>query len=129
MIAKLKKIKVKSAYKDNRGHIFDVWMEPVHHIGIVTFVKGAVRGRHYHKLSSQNNYLIKGKLRLVAKNLNIKNSVRQTLIVNEGEMVSVPSNWYHEFTALAPSHLLFSTSGSRKHGSKDYEKDNYRIEI
>lgn len=129
MNTELKKIKIKSAFTDKRGHIFDIWTEAVHHIGIVTFVKGAVRGRHYHKLSSQNNYLIKGKLKLVVKSLKVKNSVPQTIIIQEGEMVIVPPNWYHAFTALAPSHLLFSTSGSRKHGSKDYEKDNYRIEI
>lgn len=129
MNTELKKIKIKSASTDKRGYIFDIWTEAVHHIGIVTFVKGSVRGRHYHKLSSQNNYLIKGKLKLVVKSLKVKNSVPQTIIIQEGEMVIVPPNWYHEFTALAPSHLLFSTSGSRKHGSKDYEKDNYRIEI
>lgn len=129
MNTELKKIKIKSAFTDKRGHIFDIWTEAVHHIGIVTFVKGAIRGRHYHKLSSQNNYLLKGKLKLVVKSLKIKNSVPQTIIIQEGEMVIVPPNWYHAFTALVPSRLLFSTSGSRKHGSKDYEKDNYRIEI
>lgn len=129
MKTKLKKIKIGSAFTDKRGHIFDIWTEAVHHIGIVTFAKGAVRGKHYHKLSSQNNYLIKGKLKLVVKNLKVKNSASQTIIINEGEMVIVPPNWYHAFTAMAPSHLLFSTSGSRKHGSRDYEKDNYRIEI
>lgn len=129
MKTKLKKIKICPAFTDKRGHIFDIWTEAVHHIGIVTFAKGAVRGRHYHKLSSQNNYLIKGKLKLVVKNLKIKNCPSQTIIINEGEMVTVPPNWYHAFTAMTPSHLLFSTSGSRKHGSNDYEKDNYRIEI
>jgi len=129
MNIKLKKVKIKSAFSDKRGHIYDIWTEAVHHIGIVTFAKGAVRAKHYHKLSSQNNYLIKGKLKLIIKNLKVKNCPPQTIIINAGEMITVPANWYHAFTALAPSLLLFSTSGSRKHGGKDYEKDNYRIEI
>jgi oxalate decarboxylase/phosphoglucose isomerase-like protein (cupin superfamily) len=129
MKTKLKKNKIKSAFTDKRGHIFDIWIEPVHHIGIVTYNKGVTRGKHYHKLSSQCNYLIKGKLKLVVKNLKVKSARPQTIIMNEGEMVIVPPNWYHSFTALAPSQMLFSTSGSRKHGSKDYEEDVFRIEI
>lgn len=129
MKTKLKKIKIKSAFTDKRGHIFDIWVEPVHHIGIVTYEKGTVRAKHYHKLSGQSNYVIKGKLKLVVKNMTIKNSSLQTLTLNPGEMVIVPPNWYHAFTALVPSDMLFATSGSRKHGSKEYEEDTYRVEL
>lgn len=126
---KLKKVKIKSAYQDKRGHIYDIWKEQVSHVGIVTFVKGATRGKHYHKLSDQYNYLIKGKIKLVIKNLKTKKSTPRTIIMNKGDMVLIPSNYYHALTALAPSILLVATTGSRKLGSKDYEKDNYRMEL
>lgn len=126
---KFKKIKLKPVYQDKRGQIIDVWKEPVHHVGIVTFTKGATRGKHYHKLSSQYNYVLKGKIKLITKNMKTKRSRLQTTIISKGDMVLIPSNYYHELIALTPSTLLFATTGSRKHGSKDYEKDNYRVEV
>ena len=129
MKTKLKRTKIKSVHQDKRGQIYDIWKEPVHHVGIVTFVKGATRAKHYHKLSGQYNYLLKGKIKLVTKNVRVKNSIPRTIIMNEGDMVLIPSNYYHELTALTSSTLLVATTGSRKHGSEDYEKDTYRMEI
>lgn len=129
MKTRLKKTKIKSVHQDKRGQIYDIWKEPVHHVGIVTFAKGATRGKHYHKLSSQYNYLLKGKIKLVTKKMRAKNSVPRTIIMNKGDMVLIPSNYYHELTALASSTLLVATTGSRKRGSEDYEKDNHRVEI
>ena len=51
----MNKIKLlKENFKDNRGKIIDVFVNsPKEHCLIVTFTKGAVRGNHYHKKSTQ----------------------------------------------------------------------------
>lgn len=125
---KLKKSKIKPVFKDQRGKIYDLVKDQVQHAGLVTFNTGALRGKHYHKLSKQYNYLLKGRVKLVLKDMRDKNSQPQTLILEEEDLILIPANWYHSLEALENSTLLFFTSGGR-HGSKDYEKDTYREEI
>ena len=60
----MNKIKLlKENFKDNRGKIIDVFVNsPKEHCLIVTFTKGAVRGNHYHKKSTQFSFVLNGKL-------------------------------------------------------------------
>ena len=58
------KIKLlKKNFEDKRGKIIDVFVNsPKDHCIIVTFTKGAVRGNHFHKKSTQFSFLLSGEL-------------------------------------------------------------------
>ena len=52
----MKKI-LKNNYKDKRGKIVDIFVNnPKDHCTLVTFNKGATRGNHFHKKSTQYSY-------------------------------------------------------------------------
>ena len=69
---------LKKSFEDKRGKITDVFVNsPKDHCLIVTFAKGAVRGNHYHKKSTQFSLLISGELdfyfaKVDKKNGNVK---------------------------------------------------------
>lgn len=127
-MSKPQKTHIDPVFQDERGIITDIMIEPVHHVGIVTFKKGATRGKHFHKVSAQINYILKGSLQLTMKDMTDENASPEVIILNEGDMITMPENWYHEFVGLADeSSLLFSTTGGR-HDSAAYEADTYRID-
>ena len=64
----MRKIKNKIMHRDNRGLIVDLLENKrINSITFITQKKGEVRGNHFHKKTTQWNYLIKGKIELVAK--------------------------------------------------------------
>jgi len=121
--------KIKKAFSDRRGNITDVFQNsPKDHCTIVTFNKGAVRGNHYHKKSTQYSYLLSGKLTLryskVDKNGNIKGKINKKII---GPNILIIHRPYeaHAFIANKKSLMIAFADGLR--GGKDYEKDTYRL--
>ena len=66
----MKKI-LKNNYKDKRGKIVDIFVNnPKDHCTLVTFNKGATRGNHFHKKSTQYSFIISGKLLLLSARVN-----------------------------------------------------------
>ena len=61
----MKKINLKIAFKDRRGKIIDlIEGEKINSITIITIKKGAIRGNHYHKQSTQFTFIVSGKFKL-----------------------------------------------------------------
>ena len=121
--------KKKKNFSDIRGYIRDVFQNsPKDHCSIVTFNKGAVRGNHYHKKSTQYSYLLSGKLTLkyskVDKNGKIKGKINKKII---GPNILITHRPYetHAFIANKKSLMIAFADGLR--GGKDYEKDTYRL--
>ena len=121
--------KKKINFSDRRGYIRDLFQNsPKDHCSIVTFNKGAVRGNHYHKKSTQYSYLLSGKLTLryskVDKNGNIKGKINKKII---GPNILITHKPYeaHAFIANKKSLMIAFADGLR--GGKDYEKDTYRL--
>tara|TARA_B110001454_G_C12539687_1_gene358846 strand:+ start:38 stop:436 length:399 start_codon:yes stop_codon:yes gene_type:complete len=121
--------KKKINFSDRRGYIRDLFQNsPKDHCSIVTFNKGAVRGNHYHKKSTQYSYLLSGKLTLryskVDKNGNIKGKINKKII---GPNILIIHRPYeaHAFIANKKSLMIAFADGLR--GGKDYEKDTYRL--
>lgn len=125
---KPQKTRVLPVFEDERGQIIELTNEPVHHVGIVTFTKGAIRGKHYHKESDQWNYVLEGKIELTVKDIDNENSSPETTILVKGDSIMVGANWYHKFKGLEDSSMLFSETGPRK-TREQYEKDTHRMEI
>ena len=67
----MKKIKIKINHRDSRGSIIDLLEKKnINAITLITQKKGKIRGNHFHKKTIQWNYLLKGKIQLVAKKRN-----------------------------------------------------------
>ena len=119
----MRKLKQKIIHRDNRGLIIDLLeKKKKNSITFITQKKGKIRGNHYHKKTIQWNYLLKGKILLVAQK---KNSPIKKIILNVGDIVVTEKNEKHAIKALKNSEFLVFTQGPR--GGKDYEKDTYRL--
>ena len=64
---------LKNNFKDKRGEILDIFTKnPKDHCTLVTFNKGAIRGNHFHKKSTQYTYILNGKLTMYEVKVNSK---------------------------------------------------------
>lgn len=115
--------KIKSAFSDKRGDIFDIIEEPISHVGLITFKKGAVRGNHYHKKSTQYTYILKGKIKFTASDIYGKH--KKEFILEAGMLTRIPPKIIHTYKALTPAVMLDMTTMNRK--DKGYEKDTVRV--
>lgn len=119
----MKKIKTKINFKDNRGVIMDLLEKKnINAITLITQNKGKVRGNHYHKKTIQWNYLLKGKILIVA----VKNGKKSKIILNKkGDLVETTKKEFHAIKALKNAEYLVFTQGPR--GGKEYENDTFRL--
>jgi len=121
----MEKIKVEVAFSDERGEIIDLLeKEEIHAITLITFVKGAVRANHFHKETTQWNYLIKGKIKLVTQIPGEK--IIETVML-PGELTVTRPNDRHALYAMENSEVMVFTKGPR--GGKEYESDTFRLEV
>jgi len=117
--------KIKPAFTDKRGDINDILEEQVGHVGLITFKKGAIRGNHYHKKSTQYTYILKGKIKFVTSDINGKH--RKEFILEEGTFSRIPPQVVHAYKALTSAAMLDMTTLNRK--DNGYEKDTVRVSI
>lgn len=117
--------KLQPVFTDVRGDIFDVVEDKIRHIGLVTFRKGAVRGNHYHKKSTQYSYVLEGKIQLVIKAAKGKNTKIKKYIMTKGTYAQIPPYSIHTYIALTPAAIIDCTTLSRK--ADGYEKDTIRV--
>ena len=117
------KINLTISHQDQRGSITDLIVEEINAVTLIKFVRGAVRGNHYHNLTTQWCFVTKGKLEVST----LIGESRMSEIFSAGDFfVSLPSE-PHAFCALEDSEILTFTSGPR--AGTNYEEDTYRIEI
>lgn len=120
----MKTIKLKVNYKDQRGSIVDmIEKEKINAVTLVTFKKGAIRGNHYHKKTTQYNYVLKGKIRFVTQKGNSK-AISQTL--KQGSFSVIKPMEKHALQGIENAELLVFTKGPR--GGKEYESDTFRLD-
>lgn len=120
----MKVVKPRPAFKDARGLIIDILDGiRVECVTLLTSKRGAVRGNHYHKKTTQYAYVLEGKLRLWTQRPG--RSVR-TRIISAGDLVVTPPKERHAFVALEDSVLLACAHGPR--AGRSYEADTYRLD-
>jgi quercetin dioxygenase-like cupin family protein len=118
-------IRVKPAVADRRGTITDVLDGTrVECVTLVTSKKGAVRGNHYHKKTTQYTYVLDGRFRLFTQR--VGRSV-QSRLVKAGDLVVTPPLERHAFVALEDSLLIACAHGPR--AGRSYESDTYRLAV
>lgn len=121
----MQKVNTKIDHEDDRGIITDLIEDQI--INAVTYITinaDSVRGNHYHKETTQWNYITKGKIKVVAQ---IGNEPVKEIILGKGDLsVTFPME-KHAFVGLEDSEMLVFTKGPR--GGKEYETDTFRLEI
>lgn len=121
----MEKIDVSVTYSDERGEITDlIENEAINAITLVTFRKGAVRGNHYHKNTTQWNYLMSGKIKLVTQ---VPGEKIIETIMKPGDLTATRPNDRHALLALEDSEVMVFTKGPR--GGKEYETDTFRLDV
>jgi len=121
--ASFKNTVLKPAFRDARGEIFDLIEEKVGHVGLITFVRGAVRANHYHIRSTQYSYVLEGKIKLMISR--IDGTRKKEYILGPGTLSSIPPKMVHKYTALTKAKMLDITTLSRN--DNGYEKDTVRV--
>jgi quercetin dioxygenase-like cupin family protein len=112
-------------HQDDRGAIMDlVENTNIDAVTFITFKKGAVRGNHYHKQTTQWNYVIKGRIRFVTQ---VGDDPIQEAILETGALAVTGPMEKHALVGMEDSETLVFTQGPR--GGKEYESDTFRLDI
>ncbi|MFA5129336.1 MAG: cupin domain-containing protein [Patescibacteria group bacterium] len=90
--------KINPMFEDDRGKIFDLFEEPVHHVGLITFTEGAVRAKHYHKQSTQYSYVLDGVIELIVCPKDRLDD-RETIELSQGMVASIEPGIVHVYRA------------------------------
>jgi len=126
------KNKIIPVFEDDRGVIVDILEgESIDAITYISFKNRAIRANHFHKETTQWNYVLSGKLKycnkVIDQNL-LENGVSEVIeeTLYPGDFcVSRP--WEaHAFQGIEDSEMLVLTKGPR--AGMDYEKDTFRLE-
>ena len=125
----MKKIKIKIATKDKRGNISDIFYKNnIEHVSIINSKKGALRGDHYHKETTQAMYMTKGNLRYYYQKINLAGKrigKVSSIVIKESEVVTTPPYEIHSLEILEDNQFIVFSWGKR--GGKDYESDTFRV--
>ncbi len=122
---KQKKTKTRANFTDVRGEIRDLVVgEKIDTVTLITSKKGAIRANHYHKKTSQFDYIISGLIECRTKLMPKGRVVKH--ILKAGDLLYHPANEAHALLALEDSVFLSITCGPRRGGK--YESDTYRLE-
>ena len=118
--------KIKPAVEDEKGIISDIVIgKKIQHVGIITSKANTLRGNHYHKLSTQYNYILRGKIELTVKDAKNDQPEKGKVILAGGDIVTIPHMTIHALKALEDSVFLVLTSEARI--GQDYENDTFRV--
>lgn len=115
----MRKLKPDIAFEDDRGTICDLLEEPVNAVTRIWTKKGAIRGNHLHRLTTQWAYVASGVLRV--------STGQEETLVWPGEMVVNEPGEPHAWEALEDTECIVFARGPR--AGKDYESDVYRLEM
>jgi dTDP-4-dehydrorhamnose 3,5-epimerase-like enzyme len=122
----MKREKRKIDFKDKRGSIMDIVVgRPFEHCVIIYCEPGAVRGNHYHKYSTQSDFILFGKMAVYGRKKGSKKI--EKFLASKNDVTHWEKGEVHEFIALEKSAFLSFVKGPR--GGKNYEKDTFRLKI
>ena len=121
---KIKKIKVKSSFKDKRGVITNVLEEKINSVVLITCKKGAIRANHYHKKDSHWSYIISGSMEYYEEN---RSGKIDKIIVKKVELVPSAPKVPHAMKFLEPSVFIALTTKKRKSGKYDKDTVPYKL--
>lgn len=111
------------AFTDDRGTITQIVHEGFTQVNAVFTKAGKIRGNfHYHKTTKELFYIIKGRIRLIAR----FDDTAEEYIFSDGDMFLVNENVRHTFEYLEDTYLvgLYTSPVEKEDGTKDIIPDN-----
>jgi len=119
--------KIVPVFTDERGSLWDLLTnENIKHIGFLDSKKNSIRAKHFHKKEKQYTLVLKGKVKVIIKNLLEENSPIETFELNQMEMILLLPYYYHSVESLTDSQILFFSTITRSEGG--YENDTVKVE-
>ena len=119
--------KIVPVFTDERGSLWDLLTnENIKHIGFLVSKKNSIRAKHFHKKEKQYTLVLKGKVKVIIKNLLEENSPIETFELNQMEMILILPYYYHSVESLTDSQILFFSTIPRSEGG--YENDTVKVE-
>jgi len=113
-------------HTDERGTITDMfYAKTINHGCIITNKPLAVRGNHYHKLTTQYTLVLSGSLNYYARALD-SNDI-QTFTAIHGDMIISEPGEIHAMRA-GEHGCTFMAFAEGPRGGEDYESDTYRVD-
>jgi len=123
----VKLTKIKVATHDSRGDISDIFYKHrIDHVAIINSKKGAFRGDHYHKLTTQHMYMTCGSLKYYYRKADEGNDSVKSVVVKQGELVTTQPYEVHALEILEDNQFVVFSEGKR--GGQDYESDTFRVQ-
>jgi len=114
-------------HKDERGSITDIFYRAsMNHACIITNAPGAVRGNHYHKLTTQYTYVIDGNLAYYSKPVG-SDSPAEMYVASRGDMIISKPGEIHAMKSGSDG-CTFIAFAEGPRGGEDYETDTYRVD-
>lgn len=115
------------SFTDDRGSITDIFYgKNMNHGCIITNEPGAVRGNHYHKLTTQYTLVMSGTLTYYSKPVG-SDQPAQTFVAGHGDMIISEPNEIHALkTGEHGCTFIAFAEGPR--GGEDYESDTVRVD-
>jgi dTDP-4-dehydrorhamnose 3,5-epimerase-like enzyme len=114
-------------HTDERGTITDLfYARTINHGCIITNEPMAVRGNHYHKLTTQYTLVLNGTLNYYSKTVDSDEPV-QKFVAGHGDMMISEPGEIHAMRA-GEHGCTFIAFAEGPRGGEDYESDTYRVE-
>lgn len=111
-------------FQDKRGTIRDIFVgEPWEHCTIIWSKKGAVRGNHYHKKTTQATYVVTGQMQVLTQK--VSGGKIEKHLLKEGDLMIHKPMEMHAMIAKRDTMFLAFARGLR--GGANYEKDTFRV--
>ena len=116
--------KITLAFTDDRGTIADIfYSEEINHVGVIASYKGAIRGNHFHKQTTQHTYLVSGAMVYYWQ----ANDGAGVCNMGPGDLVTSGPGEVHAMYFTGDSIIVVFSQGLR--GGKDYEADTFRVPL
>ena len=111
-------------FQDRRGKIIDIFVNnPKDHATLITCTKGAVRGNHFHKKSTQYMFIVSGKFTAYTRQPGRSKVFKHKLLPND--LIEHRPMEEHAIVADKAGAFLAFADGLR--GGKNYDKDTFRV--
>ena len=114
-------------FTDERGTITDLfYSQNINHGCVITNAPGAVRGNHYHKLTTQYTLVLSGSLSYYSRPVD-STATAELFVAGPGDMLISEPNEIHAMQAGADG-CTFVAYAAGPRGGADYESDTYRVD-
>lgn len=119
-------IKELGQFVDDRGSIKDIlYAKAINHASIITCVPRAIRGNHYHKLTTQYIFIISGSMHYYCQRVNSVDEPLK-LLVQVGDVIVSEPNEIHALKA-GETGCTFIEMEEKINSCNDLHSDVYRV--